>query len=184
MTANAMKADLDACLAAGMNDYVIKPIDRQALLQTLRRWLPAGTGGEATRGGRRGRSSAAAASHALARRPRHHRHAAAARPGLRHAEAHARAVCRRTGANSGRAARGRRVRRRSRGRAARTCDCRSGRKPRRRRVAGRGQSPRARRSSGAHGPCWRCSPRSNGARRRRLSIDRHVARRRSRPCRR
>ena len=41
MTANAMKADLDACLAAGMNDHIIKPIDRQALLQTLRRWLPA-----------------------------------------------------------------------------------------------------------------------------------------------
>jgi CheY-like chemotaxis protein/HPt (histidine-containing phosphotransfer) domain-containing protein len=41
MTANAMKADLDACLAAGMNDHVTKPIDRHALLQTLRRWLPA-----------------------------------------------------------------------------------------------------------------------------------------------
>ena len=48
MTANAMKADLDACLVAGMNDYVVKPIDRQALLQTLWRWLPAGPGGEAT----------------------------------------------------------------------------------------------------------------------------------------
>ena len=48
MTANAMKADLDACLAAGMNDCVIKPIDRQALLHTLRRWLPRGTGDEAT----------------------------------------------------------------------------------------------------------------------------------------
>jgi two-component system sensor histidine kinase/response regulator len=47
MTANAMKADLDACLAAGMNDYVIKPIDRQALRQTLRRWLPTANGGEA-----------------------------------------------------------------------------------------------------------------------------------------
>ena len=43
MTANAMKADLNACLVAGMNDHVIKPIDRQALLQTLRRWLPVGT---------------------------------------------------------------------------------------------------------------------------------------------
>jgi signal transduction histidine kinase/CheY-like chemotaxis protein/HPt (histidine-containing phosphotransfer) domain-containing protein len=40
MTANAMKADLDACLAAGMNDHVTKPIDRKALLATLRRWLP------------------------------------------------------------------------------------------------------------------------------------------------
>jgi CheY-like chemotaxis protein/HPt (histidine-containing phosphotransfer) domain-containing protein len=41
MTANAMKADLDACLAAGMNDLITKPIERKALLQTLRRWLPA-----------------------------------------------------------------------------------------------------------------------------------------------
>ena len=29
MTANAMKTELDACLVAGMNDHVIKPIDRQ-----------------------------------------------------------------------------------------------------------------------------------------------------------
>ncbi len=43
MTANAMKKDLDACLAAGMNDYVTKPIDRTALASTLRRWLPAST---------------------------------------------------------------------------------------------------------------------------------------------
>jgi two-component system sensor histidine kinase/response regulator len=41
MTANAMKADLDACLAAGMNDYITKPIDRKTLVATLRRWLPA-----------------------------------------------------------------------------------------------------------------------------------------------
>jgi two-component system sensor histidine kinase/response regulator len=41
MTANAMKVDLDACLAAGMNDHVTKPIDRRTLLATLRRWLPA-----------------------------------------------------------------------------------------------------------------------------------------------
>jgi two-component system sensor histidine kinase/response regulator len=44
MTANAMKADLDACLAAGMNDHVTKPIDRRALLATLRRWLPKSAG--------------------------------------------------------------------------------------------------------------------------------------------
>jgi two-component system sensor histidine kinase/response regulator len=41
MTANAMKSDLEACLAAGMNDHVTKPIDRKALVDTLRRWLPA-----------------------------------------------------------------------------------------------------------------------------------------------
>jgi len=40
MTANAMKSDLETCLAAGMNDYVTKPIERKALLQALRRWLP------------------------------------------------------------------------------------------------------------------------------------------------
>ncbi|MGH9335768.1 MAG: response regulator, partial [Vicinamibacteria bacterium] len=40
MTANAMKHDLDACLAAGMNDYVTKPIDRRLLAEALRRWLP------------------------------------------------------------------------------------------------------------------------------------------------
>jgi len=41
MTANAMKADLDSCLAAGMNDHITKPIDRKTLVATLRRWLPA-----------------------------------------------------------------------------------------------------------------------------------------------
>jgi len=40
MTANAMKSDLEACLAAGMNDHVTKPIERKALVQSLRRWLP------------------------------------------------------------------------------------------------------------------------------------------------
>jgi CheY-like chemotaxis protein len=40
MTANAMKADVEACLEAGMNDFVSKPIDRVELLRTLRRWLP------------------------------------------------------------------------------------------------------------------------------------------------
>jgi CheY-like chemotaxis protein/HPt (histidine-containing phosphotransfer) domain-containing protein len=40
MTANAMKSDLEACLDAGMNDHVTKPIDRKALVQSLRRWLP------------------------------------------------------------------------------------------------------------------------------------------------
>ncbi len=43
MTANAMKVDLDACLAAGMNDHITKPIDRRTLVTTLRRWLPTGT---------------------------------------------------------------------------------------------------------------------------------------------
>jgi two-component system, sensor histidine kinase and response regulator len=42
MTANAMKADVEASRSAGMNDFLSKPIERAALLRTLRRWLPAG----------------------------------------------------------------------------------------------------------------------------------------------
>ena len=40
MTANAMRQDLEACLAAGMNDHIVKPIDRGVMAATLRRWLP------------------------------------------------------------------------------------------------------------------------------------------------
>jgi CheY-like chemotaxis protein len=40
MTANAMKSDVEACLEAGMNDFISKPIDRAALVKSLRRWLP------------------------------------------------------------------------------------------------------------------------------------------------
>jgi two-component system, sensor histidine kinase and response regulator len=40
MTANAMKTDRDACQAAGMNDFITKPIDRKTLVTSLRRWLP------------------------------------------------------------------------------------------------------------------------------------------------
>jgi PAS domain S-box-containing protein len=46
MTANAMRADVDACLGAGMNDFLSKPIDRLQLLRTLRRWLPRSAGGK------------------------------------------------------------------------------------------------------------------------------------------
>jgi PAS domain S-box-containing protein len=40
MTANAFDEDRQACLAAGMNDHVVKPIDAQRLYTTLLRWLP------------------------------------------------------------------------------------------------------------------------------------------------
>ncbi|MBV9509877.1 MAG: response regulator [Caulobacteraceae bacterium] len=39
MTANAMAGDMEACVEAGMNDYVSKPIDPEAFLRTLRRTL-------------------------------------------------------------------------------------------------------------------------------------------------
>jgi len=39
MTAQAMEADRERCIAAGMDDYVSKPVDRIVLLQTVSRWL-------------------------------------------------------------------------------------------------------------------------------------------------
>ena len=41
MTANAMKGDRERLLAAEMNDYIAKPVDRAMLLETLGRWVPA-----------------------------------------------------------------------------------------------------------------------------------------------
>lgn len=39
MTAHAMKGDYDKSIAAGMQDHVTKPIDPEALYQTIRRWI-------------------------------------------------------------------------------------------------------------------------------------------------
>ncbi|HVE94384.1 MAG TPA: Hpt domain-containing protein, partial [Acidimicrobiales bacterium] len=38
MTASAMTADRDRCLAAGMDAYLSKPIDREMLAEVLRNW--------------------------------------------------------------------------------------------------------------------------------------------------
>jgi CheY-like chemotaxis protein len=47
MTANAMQGDMQACLDAGMDDYIAKPIRSSALMEKVDRWLVGGplTGG-------------------------------------------------------------------------------------------------------------------------------------------
>jgi len=40
MTANAMTAERDRCLAVGMNDHIAKPIDPDGLYAMLVKWLP------------------------------------------------------------------------------------------------------------------------------------------------
>lgn len=42
MTANAMERDREQCLKAGMNDYIAKPVDPNALGRMVDRWLPWG----------------------------------------------------------------------------------------------------------------------------------------------
>jgi CheY-like chemotaxis protein len=44
MTANSLKGDRERCLAAGMDDYVGKPVRLPELSAVLRKWLTAPTG--------------------------------------------------------------------------------------------------------------------------------------------
>ena len=49
MTAAAMEGDRDVCIAAGMDDYVAKPVRAEVLLEVLDRWIvrePAAASGE------------------------------------------------------------------------------------------------------------------------------------------
>ena len=42
MTANAMKGDREQCVAAGMDDYISKPVDAKALYTLMDKWLNVG----------------------------------------------------------------------------------------------------------------------------------------------
>jgi signal transduction histidine kinase/response regulator of citrate/malate metabolism len=49
ITANAMSGDRDVCLAAGMDDYLAKPVDSAKLAALIERWQPSLPRSEATR---------------------------------------------------------------------------------------------------------------------------------------
>ena len=50
MTANAMQEDRGRCLAAGMDDYMSKPVQSKILAEMLARWVPAASPATVTAG--------------------------------------------------------------------------------------------------------------------------------------
>jgi CheY-like chemotaxis protein len=42
MTANVFKSDVEACIAAGMDDHIGKPLDIDRILEILRKYLSPG----------------------------------------------------------------------------------------------------------------------------------------------
>ena len=63
MTANAMEQDRERCLAAGMNDFVSKPIDPEQLWRVLLQWAPHTTGAASKSARARGAVGAPEALH-------------------------------------------------------------------------------------------------------------------------
>jgi signal transduction histidine kinase/CheY-like chemotaxis protein len=50
MTAEAMEGCRDRCLAAGMDDYIVKPVRPERIAEALRRWIPRGADCRAVKG--------------------------------------------------------------------------------------------------------------------------------------
>jgi hypothetical protein len=46
MTANALAGDRDKCLQSGMDDFLTKPIDIEAVFAVFRRWTQPEPGGD------------------------------------------------------------------------------------------------------------------------------------------
>ncbi|HWT52037.1 MAG TPA: hybrid sensor histidine kinase/response regulator, partial [Caulobacter sp.] len=45
LTADAFDEDRRACLAAGMDDFLVKPLTQEALRDALKRWTTSGVAG-------------------------------------------------------------------------------------------------------------------------------------------